>query len=588
MARQTPYRRVLRYLPRYRPALAAGALCVLGSRLLLVYAPLLLRRALNVLEGGGPETIAVATSTAWTFLGVSAAAGLLTWAQRLLLVGTSRNVERDLKRDLFAHVEHLPISFFDRTRTGDLLSRLTSDVEAVRFIVGPGPMYVVGTLVLFPLTLIAMLKLSGTVTLLALAPVLAIALVVRFAAPGIMRLSRSVQDRIGDLSARAQESFAGARVVRAYATEDVEIEAFSAANQGLVEETLGLARRRAVMQAAVYALGGLGQLSVLYVGGRMVIANELRFGDLGAFMAYVAMLIWPMVSVGWVVSAVQRAAAAIQRIDEVMSVPVEESVSTLPPVEPRGFEGALRLQDLTFTYPGSEAPALVNASLSIPAGGTLALVGPVGGGKSTVLSLLTRTYEPPAGTVFVDGHDVTRIPLEQLRAAFAVVPQDTFLFSDSLAGNLAYGVEEGLAREKAVGAASVAGLDSDLAGFPRGLETVVGERGVTLSGGQKQRATLARALLRPAPILMLDDALSSVDTQTERRILDRLENEMRRHTVVLVAHRLSTVRHADRIVVLEDGTVAEAGTHAELLARGGWYARTYANQRLEAELEREP
>ncbi len=320
----------------------------------------------------------------------------------------------------------------------------------------------------------------------------------------------------------------------------------------------------------------------------MVIANELRFGDLGAFMAYVAMLIWPMVSVGWVVSAVQRAAAAIQRIDEVMSVPVEESVSTLPPVEPRGFEGALRLQDLTFTYPGSEAPALVNASLSIPAGGTLALVGPVGGGKSTVLSLLTRTYEPPAGTVFVDGHDVTRIPLEQLRAAFAVVPQDTFLFSDSIAGNLAYGVEEDLAREKAVGAASVAGLDSDLAGFPRGLETVVGERGVTLSGGQKQRATLARALLRPAPILMLDDALSSVDTQTERRILDRLENEMRRHTVVLVAHRLSTVRHADRIVVLEDGTVAEAGTHAELLARGGWYARTYANQRLEAELEREP
>ena len=583
-----PYRRVLCYLPRHRGAMLAGLACVLASRVLLVYSPLLLRRAIDLLGRPGTDTVSQVTWTAAAFLGVSLAAGVFTWAQRLLLIGASRRIEQDLKRDLFAHVERLPVSFYDRIRTGDLLSRLTSDIEAVRFIVGPGPMYVTGTLVLLPLALVAMARLSLPVSMVALAPLVGIGLVVRLLAPGIMRRSRAVQDRIGDLSARAQESFAGARVVRAYASEDVEIAAFAEANRRLVAETLGLANRRAWMQGLVALLGGLASLVVLVYGGRLLLSGDLGFGDLVAFMAYVSMLIWPMISVGWVVSAVQRAAAAIQRIDEVMTQPAEQEVVTEPAVARPRVQGALRIRDLTFTYPHADRPALQHVDLVIPAGGTLALVGPVGGGKSTVLSLLARVYEPPAGTVFLDDVDVRRIPLPRLREAFAVVPQDAFLFSDTLLGNLAYAVEGELTRERASEAVTAAGLASDVQAFPRGLDTLIGERGVTLSGGQKQRTTVARAMLRDAPVLLLDDALSSVDTQTEARILRGLRREMRRRTVVVVAHRLSTVRDATHIVVLDGGRVTEAGSHDDLLAADGWYAQTWRNQRIEAELEELP
>jgi ATP-binding cassette subfamily B protein len=302
-------------------------------------------------------------------------------------------------------------------------------------------------------------------------------------------------------------------------------------------------------------------------------------------MLYVGMLIWPMISVGWVVSAFQRSAAAIERIDEIFDRPPETAVATEPPVALERVRGAIRVSNLTFHYGDAVHAALDDVSFSIDAGQTLALVGPVGAGKSSVLSLLTREYEPPSGTVELDGVDVTRIPLDTLRSAFAVVPQDAFLFSATLHKNLAYAVDGDLDAARAREVLRIAGLDDEIAGFPRGLETVVGERGLQLSGGQKQRTTVARALLREAPVLLLDDCLSAVDTQTEARILDALRDTLRRRTAVVVAHRLSTVRDADRIVVLDAGRVVEMGTHAELVAAGGWYAETYAEQRLEAELE---
>ncbi len=583
--RQGPYRRLLGYFARRRGALGLGLLALVAGRLLLTWAPELLRQGLNALAPGADHTIEVAQVLAWRFLGVTAAGALCVWAMRRLIVGASRDVERDVKRDIFDHLQRLPAAWFDRMRTGDLMSRLTSDVEAVRFALGPGLMYVGSTLVTFPAALTFMGRASLPLMLAVLVPLLAILLFVKLLSPSIFRRTRAVQDRTGDLSARAQESFAGARVVRAYATEHVEIEAFRAANQGLLTETLGLARVRAWMTAGLYVLGGAAELVVLVMGGTLAIEGRITAGDLLAYLAWVSMLIWPMISVGWVVSALQRSAAAAARIEEVLTAEPEADTLGPPLAAPERIAGRISVRGLTFTYPGADRPALTEVNVELPAGGTLALVGPVGSGKSTLLRLLSRLYEPPPGSVFLDDLDVTRLPLARLRAAVASVPQDAFLFSETLAANLAYATAAAPTRERVLEAALTAGLAHDLETLPHGIDTVVGERGVTLSGGQKQRATLARALLRESPVLLLDDALSAVDTQTEEAVLERLAGLFGRRTALIAAHRLSTVRHATHILVLDEGRVVEQGSHQELLQRGGWYARTHAAQSAERALE---
>ncbi len=602
------FRSILRYVPRYRGALVVGAVCLVASQFLAVGAPQVVRAALSALEkgraGAGPgadtggDPVGTATGLALLYVGVVAAQGLLVFAMRLKIVGLSRDLERDLKRDVFAHVARLPFSFFDRMRTGDLLSRLTSDVEAVRFSVGPGIMYLAQTAVKFPAALAVMLWMDWRLTLLVLAPLCGVAIVVRAMAPSILRRSRAVQERLADLSARAQESFAGARVVRAYATEDTETSAFRARNEALLRESLGLARRRAGMSGGLRLMGDLGILAVLWFGGHRVQGGAMDHGTLVAFLAYGDLLLWPMISFGYVLASFQRATSAMQRIDEVLAEPPEPDVAgpaaggaargAPPAAVPTRFAGAISVRGLTFAYPGVARPALSDVSVEVPAGSTLALVGPVGGGKSTLASLLVRLYDAPAGTVFLDGVDVNRVPLSRLRAAFAFVPQDGFLYSDTLRANLLYGVRGEVAPGRVERAARAAGLAEDLAGFPAGLDTMVGERGLTLSGGQKQRATIARALLADGSVLVLDDALSAVDTRTEARILDGLfgpGGERRGRTTVVVAHRLSTVREADQVLVLDGGRVVERGTPAALVAAGGWYARTHALQRLHAEIE---
>lgn len=593
------FRPLLRYVPPYRGMLAVGLVCLVVGQLLAAYAPQLLRGALGTLDArssrfGGDDAARLAMTFALAYVGVVALQGLLVFVMRLRLVGFSRHLERDIKRDVFGHLVSLPTSFFDRMRTGDLLSRLTSDVEAVRFSVGPGIMYLAQTAVKAPAAIVAMLLMDVRLTLLLLVPLVGIALVVRRISPAILRRSRGVQDRLGDLSARAQESFAGARVVRAYAVEEREKDAFRGLTERLISETLGLARSRAFMSAGLRLMGDLGLLAVVWVGGRLVMDREADVGTLVAFLIYLDMLLWPMISLGYVLASFQRASAAMTRIDEVLATPAEPEV---PPARgdgaapaplaalPHTVRGAVAVRHLTFTYPTSTRPALRDVSVDVPAGTTLGIVGPVGSGKSTLLSLLPRLYDVPDGTVFLDGIDANRIPRPALRQAFAFVPQDGFLFGDTIRANLLVGARGPVDPARVEAAAAAAGLAEDLAGFPAGLDTVVGERGITLSGGQRQRATIARALLSDAPILVLDDALSAVDVRTEARILDGFRAARKGRTTFVVAHRLSTVRDADRILVLDGGVAVESGTHDELLARDGWYARTWRLQRLRSEIE---
>jgi len=584
-------RSILRYLPPYRATLIVGSIALIVGQLLLAYAPQLLRRAVAALDrdakGFDAERApAVALELAALYVAVVGARGLASFVMRRRLIGLSRLVERDLKRDVFGRLMDLPVAFFDRMRTGDLLSRLTSDVEAVRFSVGPGVMYLAQTAVAFPAALVAMWTMSPRLTLVLLLPLAGIAAVVRWLSPAVLRGSRAVQDRTADLSARAQESFAGVRVVRSYAVEDREIADFRAVNERLVADTLTLARSRAFMSGGLRLMGDAALLAVVWLGGRLVMDGAADKGLLLAFLVYLDMLLWPMISFGYTLASFQRASAAMARIDEVLRAAPEDDrpASDAGPVA-RSAQG-ISIRDLTFTYPGGARPALSHLSLEVPQGTTLAVTGPVASGKSTLVALLARLYDPPAGTVFLGGEDVTTLPLRVLRERLAVVPQDGFLFSDTIRANLEVGVR-GTAVEpgRVEAAAATAGLAPDLAQLSAGLDTVVGERGITLSGGQKQRATIARALLRDASVLVIDDALSAVDTRTEARILAALARERVGRTAILTAHRLSTIRDADRIVVLDGGRLVEQGTHDQLIARGGWYARTWRLQRLHAEIE---
>ena len=540
----------------------------------------------------GPSLAAYAAA----LVALALAGGACRFLMRRIIIGASREIELDLRNDLLRHLQRLPPAWFQANRTGDLMSRATNDLSAVRMLAGPAIMYTASTSITFVVALVLMLSLSPALTLLALLPLPVVSVVVQRFGSAIYLRSERIQAQLAHMSAVVQEALAGVRVVRAYRREGVEIDRFREANEEYVARSRAMIRLQGAFHPTLAFFLGLSALVVLWIGSRHVIDGRLSMGEFVAFNVYVAMLSWPMIAFGWVTNMLQRGLAAWQRMLDILQVePAIRDPET--PVTPERIRGAVEFRDLTFAYDGRAV--LSGVSARVEPGQVLALVGPTGSGKSTLVDLLPRLFDPPPATVFIDGIDVRDLSLETLRGAIGYVPQEPLLFSETVAGNVAFGARaadgvrepvewNGAAngvRAAVADAVGLARLDTDVAGFPRGLDTEVGERGITLSGGQKQRAALARAILTDPRILILDDALSAVDTHTEEAILGRLREVMRQRTTILVAHRISTVRDADLILVLDDGRVVERGTHDDLVALDGLYAGLHRRQLLEEALE---
>ena len=594
----SPTRRLVAYMLRYRRGFALGLGCTVLSTVASLATPWVLKHAVDDLAQG--VTGAKLRTYAALILGLALVGGLFRFLMRRIIVGVSRHLEYDLRNDFFARLQTLAPANFQAARTGDLMSRATNDLNAVRMMAGPAVMYSASTIIIFAVALVLMLGLDARLTLIALVPLPFVSIAVRVFGSVIHRRFEAIQAQLSDLSAVVQEALAGVRVVRAYRQEAAELERFAAANTEYVRRNLGLIRLQGMFYPSLGLFLGLGALLVLWLGSRDVMRGRLTVGEFVAFNAYLGMLTWPMIAFGWVTNMLQRGAASWRRMLEVMeTVPlVADGPRPAGAPRPGPIRGAIDIRGLTFGY--GDRPVLRDVSLSVAAGETLAIVGPTGSGKSTLISLLPRLYEPPRGTVFVDGVDVRDIPLPDLRGAVGFVAQEPFLFSDTLGANIAFGLPDvgdedparaGSSRPEApvapgvADAAAIARLDKDVQDFPQGFGTLVGERGITLSGGQKQRAALARALATDPRMLVLDDALSAVDTYTEEEILSRLRRVLRQRTAVIVSHRISTVREADQIIVLDAGRIVERGRHDELVALGGAYAALYRKQLLEEELE---
>ncbi|MGE3275248.1 MAG: ABC transporter ATP-binding protein [Vicinamibacterales bacterium] len=577
----SPLARLLRLMLRHQGALGLGLTAVVLSTGITLAGPWVLKLAVDDLTAAVTREKLLFYAAA--ILGVALAGGAFRFVMRRAIVGASRRFEYDVRNQVFAHLQRLPPGFFATRRTGDLMSRTTNDLNAVRMMAGPAVMYSVSTALTFIAAVALMAGMNGRLTLIALVPLPVVTLSVRYFGRAIHTRFEAIQAQLSELSAVVQEALAGVRVVRAYGQEARELERFRAANAEYVARSRVLIRLQGLYYPSLSLLMGLSALLVLWLGSRDVVAGRMSVGDLVAFNAYLLMLSWPMIAFGWVTNMLQRGLASWGRLLEILDVEpaITDRDVTHPEVQPADLQGAVEVRDLHFGYGG--APVLDGVSFSARAGETVAIVGATGSGKSTLLGLLARLYDPPPGSVFVDGMDVRTLPLATLRGALGVVPQEAFLFSDSLGDNVRFG-RPSASLEDVRAAAAVARLDVDVADFPRGYDTMVGERGITLSGGQKQRTAIARAVLVDPRILVLDDALSAVDTGTEDAILANLRKVRQGRTTFIVSHRVSTIRDADQILVLERGRIVERGTHVRLLTAGGVYAAMEARQRLEQEV----
>jgi ATP-binding cassette, subfamily B, multidrug efflux pump len=578
-------RRLYPYIVPYRREYLLGLLMVVLANAFAILAPRLLGAAIDALARPG---IGLAVLLRYAGLIVLAAAlgGVARYGMRQLLNSASRRVETDLRDDFFAHLMRLDATFYGDWRTGDLMSRATNDILSVRMAVGPAIMYTVNTVVLGALALGFMFHVSPLLTWLALIPMVALPPVTLYFGRLIHRKYEKIQAHLGVLTTMVQENLTGARIVRAYTREAVQEQEFDDLNEEYLRRNVELAVSTGAFYPALSLMAGLGMLIVLYVGGRLVIAEAISVGEFVAFGFYLAMTIWPLIALGWVINLYQRGAASLGRIMAVLDTP--PALSDPPePRRPEQVQGVIEFRDVGFRYPGTDRFVLRHVSFQVPAGSTVALVGPTGAGKSTVVALLARLYDPTEGVVLLDGIPLPELALATVRGAIGLVPQDAFLFSETIAENIALGIHDDAPDVMAPvrAAAAIAQLDEAIGGFPHGFETRLGERGVNLSGGQRQRTTLARALARDPRILVLDDSLSAVDAYTERRILHGLRDVLNDRTAVIISHRVTAVMEADVILVLSDGTIVERGTHQDLIAADGVYARLLRRQLLEERLE---
>jgi ATP-binding cassette subfamily B multidrug efflux pump len=576
----TPLRKLISYFARYKRTLIVGIACVFMTNLIRLTAPVVVGRAVDDLAS--EITHSKLLEYAGLVILIAVTQGVFLFTQRRLLINMSRDIEYDLRNDFYEHLQKLPFEFYQTHRTGDLMARATNDLSAVRMIVGPALMYSMNTIFAMALIVPLMGAVSWRLTLLAFLSMPLVAAATNYFSKRIHDRFEKVQEYFGTVSNRAQESLAGVRVIRAYTQELSEIESFKQVNREFVNRNLQLIKLSGVFHPILQFFIGLGFIAVLWFGGRLVVSGQISIGQFVKFTLLLGYLVWPMIALGWVINMFQRGMASMGRMHHIMSIePAIRDADNASDIDQ--IEGEIEFRDLTFTYGKAREPALKDINLHIEPGETIAFVGAVGSGKSTLMNLITRLLDAEPGQVLIDGRPIREIPLGVLRSSIGYVPQETFLFSETVAENIAFGVEHATT-EEIERAATEAGIAEDILEFQEGFETLVGERGITLSGGQKQRTAIARALIRHPKILILDDALSSVDTYTEERILGYLRRIMVGRTSLIVSHRVSTVKDADLIVVLEDGQIAERGTHDSLIARGGIYAELYEKQLLEEEL----
>jgi ATP-binding cassette subfamily B multidrug efflux pump len=577
---------LFRYMVRYRWGYLWGTLALMATNGFKVLFPAVLGRAVNELNHIGPDPVAMRRTIlyyAGLVIGIALLSGVFLYASRWILIGISREIEFDLRNDLFRQLEKQDSGYYQRYRTGDIMARMTNDLSAVRQLLGPAIMYSANTVLFSVGALYFLLRISPWLTLVALAPMPIVSILIQYFGARIHERFERIQASFSEITAHAQENFSGARLVRAFAREESQIASFETANREYIRRALRLVQLMGMLWPTLEFVLGVAMVITLLAGGRLVLQHRINVGDFAAFNTYMVLLTFPIIAVGWVINLFQRGTASIKRIDEILRSEPEIDDSRADASLPADLilRGEIEFRGLNFAY--GDKPVLQNIRLHVPAGSTLAIVGPTGAGKSTLINLIPRLLDVDEDSLWIDGRPVRSYPLKTLRSNIGVVPQETFLFSETIRENLCFGAPEA-SDEAIMDAAEAAYIRREFEEFPAGFDTMVGERGLTLSGGQKQRTSIARALLRHPRILILDDALASVDTYTEERILQGLRAHARGCTTILISHRVSTVREADQIAVLASGHIIELGTHEQLLARGGYYAGLYEKQLLEEEL----